>query len=253
MRTFYKRRVIARQTHQTSTGPDACMNKITDRSALFTTYTQRLLLGCVAILMLAANTGCVRMMANMIYMIKGNDAPAEFKELEEKKVAVLVSTNGVHASDATCLLMARNITMLLSGKVKKIQMVSPDEVDRLVQDVQLGQVDPAVIGSRSGADYVVNVDVSDLKLKEGKTLYKGRSSSTVTVYKSGEGKGPVFRKSLPEFVYPQTGAPVTDYDEATFQRIYLTTLANRIARIFYPYDPSTDVAIDAAISSVGSF
>jgi hypothetical protein len=114
-------------------------------------------------------------------------------------------------------------------------------------------VDPAVVGSRSGADYVVNVDVSDLKLKEGKTLYKGRSSSTVTVYKSGEGKGPVFRKSLPEFVYPQTGAPVTDYDEATFQRIYLTTLANRIARIFYPYDPSTDVAIDAAISSVGSF
>ena len=82
---------------------------------------------------------------------------------------------------------------------------------------------------------------------------KGRSSSTVTVYKSGEGKGPVFRKSLPEFVYPQTGAPVTDYDEATFQRIYLTTLANRIARIFYPYDPTTDVAIDAAISSVGSF
>jgi len=80
------------------------MNKITDRSALFTTYTPRLLLGCVAILMLATNTGCVRMMANMIYMIKGNDAPAEFKELEEKKVAVLVSTNGQNVVQRTKLV-----------------------------------------------------------------------------------------------------------------------------------------------------
>jgi hypothetical protein len=54
-------------------------------------------------------------------------------------------------------------------------------------------------------------------------------------------------------VYPQSGAPVTDFDEATFQRVYLSELATRVARIFYPFDPSIDVAKDAAISSIDAF
>ena len=45
---------------------------------------------------------------------------------------------------------------------------------------------------------------------------------------------------------------VTDFDEATFQRIYLSELALRIARTFYPFDPSIDVAKDAAVSSLGA-
>ncbi len=190
-------------------------------------------------------------MAHMLYVLNGRDDPAEYDGLVEKKVAVLVSNNGVHTSDATSLVLSQNMNLLLQKNVKKIKMVGQDEVQRLVQDQQLGQVDPTMIGTRLGADYVINVDVGDLKLYEGKTLYKGKCSSTVTVYKCKDGTEEVFRKVFPEFIYPVNGAPVTDFDEATFRRVYLMTLAKRISRTFYPYDPATDVANEAAISSIG--
>lgn len=202
-------------------------------------------------LLILTTTGCVRLASNLLYAIKGRDNPAEFAGLEEKKVAVLVSNNGVHTSDASSLVLARNVNLLLQSKVKKIRMISQDEVDRMVQDQQLGKVDPLQIGERLGADFVIDVDVSDLKLYDGKTLYKGQCSASVTAYKCKDGKEIVFRKVHPEFVYPKTGAPVTDMDEATFRRVYLMTLAERVSRSFYPYDPATDVARDAAISSAG--
>lgn len=208
-------------------------------------------IACLMVCIMINTTGCVRLASNLLYAIKGRDNPAEFAGLEEKKVAVLVSNNGVHTSDASSLVLARNVNLLLQSKVKKVRMISQDEVDRMVQDQQLGKVDPMQIGERLGADFVIDVDVSDLKLYDGKTLYKGQCSASVTAYKCKDGKEISFRKVHPEFIYPKTGAPVTDMDEATFRRVYLMTLAERVSRSFYPYDPATDVARDAAISSAG--
>lgn len=204
-------------------------------------------------ILIAANSGCIRFVSNMLYVLNGRDTPAEFNELEEKKVAVMVRTNGLHSAEAANLIMARNINLLLGSKVKKIKMASQDEVERTIQDMSLSEVDPVKVGSRLGVDYVLDVEINDLKLMEGKTLYKGRCTSAVSVYNVAEGRAPVFRKSFPEYVYPSTGAPITDFDEATFQRVYLMSVAERIARVFYPYDPATDVARDAAISSISGF
>ncbi|AMV33863.1 hypothetical protein VN12_17170 [Pirellula sp. SH-Sr6A] len=208
-------------------------------------------IACLFSLLCITTTGCVRLASNLLYAIKGRNNPAEFEGLEEKKVAVLVSNNGVHTSDASSLVLARNINLLLQNKVKKVRMISQDEVDRMIQDQQLGKVDPIQVGERLGADFVIDIDVSDLKLYDGKTLYKGQCSASVTTYKCKDGREIVFRKLHPEFIYPKTGAPVTDMDEATFRRVYLMTLAERVSRSFYPYDPATDVARDAAISSAG--
>jgi hypothetical protein len=202
--------------------------------------------------LLMFQSGCVSLMSNMLYVLKGKDNPAEFGELKEKKVAVFVSHNDLHTWDATSVVLARNINMLLGSKVKKIQLIGQDVVEGMCQDQPLGKVDVALLGSRMGADYILNVNIADLKLREGQTLYRGRCTSSVVVHKIGE-SSPVFRKVFPEFVYPSTGAPVTDMDEATFQRAYLTLVAERLARVFYPYDPTEDVARDAAITSFYSF
>lgn len=206
-------------------------------------------LACM-LMLLVCNSGCMKLMANMIYVIKGRDNPAEFDGLIEKKVAVLVSSNGVHSTDASNVLLARNINLLLQTKVKKITMVSQDEVDRLVQNQPLGKVDANMIGERLGVDFVIDVDVRDLKLYEGKTLYKGQSSSSITVYQCKPKSEVVFAKTIPDYTYPKHGAPVTDFDEASFRRFYLMTLAEQISRVFYPYDPITDVAREAAVSSM---
>ena len=196
-------------------------------------------------------SGC-GLLANAIYIVKGIDAPAEFDDLKDKKVAVVVSTSAGLNADASGILMSRHINELLARNVKKVEMVNPEEVDRIINDQPLGDRSISEIGSRLRADYVVFVDIANLKLRDGQTLYKGRSNTSVTAYKVSDGERPVFKKTFPEFVYPQHGAPVTDFDEATFQRIYLAELALRIARTFYPYDPSIDVAKDAAVSSLGA-
>lgn len=211
----------------------------------------KLCLVCAACLAVVTTSGC-GLLANAIYIVKGVDAPAEFDDLKEKKIAVVVSTSAGLNADASGILMSRHINELLARNIKKVEMVNPEEVDHIISDQPIGDRSIPVIGSRLNADYVIFVDVSDLKLRDGQTLYKGRSNTTVAVCKVSEGERFVFKKSFPEFVYPQHGAPVTDFDEATFQRIYLSELALRVARTFYPYDPTIDIAKDAAVSSLGT-
>ena len=209
-------------------------------------------LASILLMFLVASTGCVSLLSNVLYVIKGKDAPAEFDELKGKKVAVLVSNNGIHTWDAVSVILAKHINLHLGAKVKKIQLVGQDMVEGVCQDQPLGQLDMEQVASRLGADYVIDASIADLKLREGQTLFRGRCTTSVVVYKAGDSV-PVFRKSFPEYIYPSTGAPVTELDESTFQRAYLTLVAGRIARVFYPYDPTEDVAMDAAITSSFNF
>ncbi len=213
--------------------------------------------GMLAVCFLAAtlttcNSGCVTFMANMVKVIKGTDSPAEFDKLKEKKVAVIVSTPAGLNKDASGIIMSTYVHTLLATHVHKVKMVNQDEVTRIINDMPASQSDLSMIGSRLSADYIVAINISNLKLKDGQTLYKGSSTTDVSVYEVANGSSPVFRKSLPDFVFPQTGVSITDTDEATFQRFYLAEVARRLARVFYPYDPSVDVAADASSASLDS-
>ena len=203
-------------------------------------------------LLSATNIGCVTFAANLVRAIKGDDTPAEFNELKDKKVAVLVNTSAGLNQDASGIIMANYVHVLLSSNVHKIKMVNQDEVARIIQDQPADGLEMSTIGKRLNADYIISISISNLKLKDGQTLYKGSCTTNVSVFNVSEGNGAVFRKSIPDFVFPQTGVPITDTDEATFQRFYLSEVAHRVARIFYPYDPSVDVAKDASMASIQS-
>jgi hypothetical protein len=204
----------------------------------------------VACVLASMACGC-SLLSHAIYFVKGNDAPAEFDELKEKRIAVVVGTNAGYNSDASGILMSRHISELFARNIKKVDVVNPEEVDRIINDQATSERTIPAIGERLRAEYVVFVELNNLKLRDGQTLFKGRCNATVSAYKVTHGDRAVFKKSFPEFVYPQHGAPSTDFDEATFQRIYLSELSLRIARTFYPYDPTIDVAKDAAVSSLG--
>lgn len=221
------------------------------------TFTQRSLfaLGRMCLvstvgLFVSMSSGCA-LLSSAIYVVKGNDAPAEFDELKDKRVAVVVSTDKGLNADASGILMSRHISTLFAEHIKKVDMVNPEEVDHIINDQAAGERSIPAIGSRLRADYVVLVELSNLKFKDGQTLFKGRCNASVSAYKVSEGDRAVFKKSFPQFVYPQNGAPVSDFDEVSFQRVYLSELSLRVARTFYPFDPSIDVAKDAAVSSLG--
>jgi hypothetical protein len=235
-------------------GKDSCMaasNQFESRNRVDTiNLSAWICLLSMAVLSVASAAGC-GLMANAMYVVRGNDAPAEFDELKEKKVAVVVRTPSGF-NDASGMLISTHINELLARNVKKIDMVNLDEVQRIIDDQPLADRSMVAIGSRLRAEYVVFVEVSNLKFRDGQTLYKGRCNAALSVYKVSEGENAVFRKSFPEFIYPQHGAPVTDFDEVTFQRVYLSELALRVARTFFPFDPSIDVAKDASVSSLGA-
>jgi hypothetical protein len=214
------------------------------RRCLFSFFLASVSLGLVS------STGCLAFVANFVRVIKGNDSPAEFDEFKDKKVAVLAITPAGYNADASGIIMSSHVHALLATNVKKIQMVNQEEVSRIISDFAANEREMSLIGKRLGADYLIAVEVKNLKLKDGQTLYRGSSTSTVSVYKVEDGSSPVFQKVLPDFIFPTTGFPITDTDEATFQRFYLAEVAQRMARHFYPYDPSVDVAKDASVASL---
>lgn len=198
------------------------------------------------------SAGCARMVANLVHAIKGNEVPAEFKALEGKRVAVVCATDEGVGSDANGILLARYVRALLGEKVKEIKLVSQEEVDQWIDGEQSNGREFAKIGQGVKADYVVAIDMLNLRLKDGATLYRGVSDLTVAVYDIPKSGQVVFRKVLPQFSYPTMGgASALETDETKFRRIYLTRVAQRLARHFYPYEAGADVAVDAEILAYG--
>ncbi len=205
------------------------------------------ILAC-GILALVAFSGCQSLSA-LFVLIKGRDVPAEYKELVNKKVAVVVASDTGSYRDATAVVLATQVHDLLAKHVKKIQMANQEEVQQVLSDQPAGPKKMGRIARDLGVEAIVAIEFKHLKLKEGSTLYRGESDCSVAVYQADKGEVPVFSKTLPQFVYPATGVPVTDMDEPKFRGLYLQCLAIRVARIFHPYDPYTDFGMDAAIIS----
>nr|AGC71386.1 putative protein-signal peptide and transmembrane prediction [uncultured bacterium A1Q1_fos_1815] len=205
-----------------------------------------LLMGAV----LGSSSGCVRLAANLVHAFKGNDVPAEFVGLEGKKIAVLCSTDEGVSTDVNGIVVARFVRELLQSKIEKVSVASEQEVDQWVLSQNTDVRDYAAIGKGLDVDYVIAIDMSNLTFKNGSTLYRGNCDLTVSVYDINKEGRVAFRKHVSQFMYPtMAGAPTTDMSETNFRRIYLTRVAHRAARHFFPYELGADVAADATLLS----
>jgi hypothetical protein len=202
------------------------------------------------ILLAFTTAGCTRLMTLGALLVYGTELPADFKDLQGKRVAVAVVTpNGIQ-NDASGAILSRQLNALLAANVKKISMVEAQEVEQVARDFPSGSIDMVKLGQRLDAEYVVAVQLSDLQLHDGPTLYQGRCKCSVSVYKVLEGATPVFAKDHSSFKAPESGIPKSAMDEAKFQGVYLGLLAKFIAMNFHPHERGADVAIDAAFHSL---
>ena len=113
----------------------------------------------------------------------------------------------------------------------------------------LSDIEYAEVGKGVKADRLLAVDVHNLRIKEGATLYRGQTDVTVTVYDIPSGGRVVYRNNIPEFAFPEhAGTPITDTSESKFRSIFLTLVANEVSGLFYPVDPTLSVARDATAS-----
>ena len=205
-------------------------------------------LAILILLLILPTSGCIGLTSHFMYWIKGGPRiDAEFSGLQDKRVAVVCVTNSSSPSpNSISNLLERAVAILLQEKGKDIEVVHYEEVGDWIDNNDWDQMDYREIGNGVSADMVLAIDVDGVRLHEGMTLYKGRADVAVTVYDMNAGGKVVFRKSVPEFTFPQNGARhSTEMSEAQFRQLFVTVLAQDIAKYFYEYRLEDDFATDA--------
>ena len=198
---------------------------------------------------ISSSTGCVRLMANWINAIQGNERPAEYDGFEEQRVAVVCGTDKGLSNDATTALMSGYIHMALNQHVKKIELVRLEEIEEWMNAHGTIESDYVEIGKAVKADKLLAVDLSKLTVKDGPTLFRGRCDVGITVYDIANKGTIVYRKQIPEFTFPKDSAAIADTSESKFRNMYLKIIANKVSGLFYPVDPTTEFGLDATANS----
>lgn len=197
---------------------------------------------------LAASGGCVGLTAQLLYWVKGgNKIDPEFEGMKGKRVAVVCVSNASSFGPNTfCSLLERRIASALKEQGDEIEVVPPDDIADWIDSNDWNQMDYREIGRGVNADLVLGLDLSDLRLHEGQTLYQGRVTLTATVYDMQDGGKVAFRRTIPDFTFPQNGPRhATEMTEARFRSLFVEVLSKHVAKYFCAYDFEDDFAQDA--------
>ena len=203
----------------------------------------------VACVLLVAQAGCLGLVSNLIHATGADKTPAAYEGLEDSRVAVVTMTeNSQFSDDVAARILGRNVTQWLSKEVDDIELIREDKVANWRDTHGWDQVEFAEIGRGVDAQKVLAIEVTNLKLRDGATLYRGHADVHISVIDAKSGDE-LFTRDIDDFTYPVTaGVYTNETTEAGFRKLYLGILAKRIARQFYPYDAHEDFALDSMIA-----
>lgn len=215
-------------------------------SSQFSSLLRTKLAAVGLLLGVATSSGCTQALLTGAYLVKGVETPAEFKELKGKKVAVVCRPIEElrYSTSGTTERVADNVAVLLKSKLKKTELVGTQKIQSWVDENDWQEF--AEVGKAMKSDYVVGIEIEDFKLYQGQTIYQGRARVTVKVCDMSKGGETVYKKDIPEIVYPpQGGVPTSEKREEDFRRQFVGVVAEQVGRLFYGYDYRRDVAIDS--------
>ncbi|NQU25336.1 MAG: hypothetical protein HQ567_28970 [Candidatus Nealsonbacteria bacterium] len=200
--------------------------------------------------LLAAGSGCRSLFFVPLYLLRGNDIPAEYEGLKKKKVAVVcqsVVMMSMGEQFGAPAELARELNRKLAEGVPKIRMVDQQKVEAWIDEGggMGGDFDYTELGRDLGAEMVVVVELEGFSLEQSTVLYQGKADVQFTVYDMADGKV-TFDKPMPQVVHPpNSGVEKSATREVEFRREFIGVLADRIGRHFYAHDKYADFASDA--------
>ena len=194
-------------------------------------------------------SGCAGLLAYPLYVIKGDSVPANYDELDGKRVAVICkSASAASGPNSPESLISRQFSQILQERVSDIEIVPVEEVADWIDRNNWNEIDCVEVGRGVSADAVVLLAVESFSLKDSPTLFKGRSTVTTKVYHIGEDGKVDYQATTFDFTYPQTGGRhTTELSDAAFQRQFTKALSRHLAKDFFKYDKSEDYAQDATL------
>jgi hypothetical protein len=190
-------------------------------------------------------TGCGWLSVAM-YNMNPDDTPAEFNDLQEKRVAVVCRpVVELQFADSTVPRdLVRQVGERLTKKVRKIKVVDEREVSEWTDENSWQKFTD--VGKALKADMVVGIELERFSLQQGPTLLQGNAAMRVVVYDMKNGGKQVFEKSMPRILFPpNTPIPSAEKSEGEFRRQFLGVLAEQIGRQFYSHDSLQDFGVDA--------
>ncbi|MEE2825994.1 MAG: hypothetical protein VYE64_05155 [Planctomycetota bacterium] len=201
----------------------------------------------LTIVCLVSSVGCMGGLAQLLYVIKGHKIPAEYNDLEGKRVAVIcISDASAYGPDTLTDTISKLVSMKLQNGVKGIKVIPAKTIEDWADRNTWDEADFNAIGEGVEADVVVGIQISNYSIKEGSTLYQGRCEMTATVFDI-ENEGQVSYSIGPdEFQFPEQPRPAIQTNDRKFEAVYLAKLAEYISRRFCAYDRMEMVAEDAS-------
>lgn len=190
-------------------------------------------------LMLLPAAGCVNALTTVAYLIKGTNVEAQFNDLRNKTVAVVVRPPITMSfqQDIAARELGEEISFLLSQNVSGVEVIDQQEVNDWM-DVHGTDFDDFIeVGEELDVESVVAIELEGLRLHSSASVYQGRANVKIRVYDMTDNGKVVFRREPPQSVYPPTGGvPIDQTPAPDFRRRYVRVLAEEIARHFYAHD-----------------
>ncbi len=210
----------------------------------------RLRAACFALLAGIAliQSGC-GMMSNLIHASGADMVPAKYKGLEDATVAIVtVTDSSQYSDDIVARELSYRIGEILTQKVDDVKLVREDKIQQWRDVNGWDSIDFHSIGEGVKAEKVLGIEITGMKLREGSTLYRGRSDVIIKVIDVETGTVD-FVQQLDEFIYPtMAGQSATETTESRFRKLYLNMLAQEIGRSFHRYDAIDRIALDSFIA-----
>ncbi|TWT89290.1 hypothetical protein [Neorhodopirellula pilleata] len=215
------------------------------------TRTAFLSIGILAgVCLLLTQTGCLGLMSNFMHAVGADQIPPECEDLKNSELAIVVMTDqSQYSDDIAARLLTRKLGGILSQEVKGLELVREDAVQQWRDTHGWDNVDYMELGKGIDAEKLLVIELTNMRLRDGATLYRGRANVRITLYDMKTEKT-LFEKEIDEFTYPvNAGQYTSETTEPKFRKLYLEMLARRISRCFHAYDFADTVALDGAIAS----
>ena len=188
-------------------------------------------------------------MAQLMYVLKGHNVPAEFQGLEGKKIAVVcVSDASAYGPDPLTYSISNAMSVKLARGLKDSTVVPVTKVEEWIDTHGWDERDFVALGQGVDVDAVVAIDIASYSIHEGATLFKGRADVTATVYNIRNG-GQVEHHYGPKiFEYPSAGRPAIQTTDRQFEAMYLGQLVIHLSNQFCEHDHLDSFASDAILN-----
>jgi hypothetical protein len=140
--------------------------------------------------------------------------------------------------------IGKQVSRLLKQNVKRIDVVSPNEVDNWIDEQDWDNFKD--LGRAVKASRIVYIELDNFDLYKGSTLYQGDAEVNLTVYDMTNGDEDIFERNIGQILFPRnSGIPASDKPVKKFQSQFVGIVSQQVAKHFYKHDPNATFALDA--------